>query len=46
LFGWTKGLGGERSAELGVLAATHIIQKIGPRADIDLAKAAKAEGLI
>ena len=46
LFGWTKGLGGKRSAELGVLAATHVIQKIGPRADIDLGKAAKAEGLI
>ena len=46
LFGWTKGLGGTRSAELGVLAATHVIQKIGPRADIHLGKAAKAEGLI
>ena len=46
LFGWTKGLSGQRSAELGVLAATHVIQKIGPRADIDLAKAARAEGLI
>jgi sugar/nucleoside kinase (ribokinase family) len=46
LFGWTKGLGGTRSAELGVLAATNVIQKIGPRADVSLAKAAKAEGLI
>jgi sugar/nucleoside kinase (ribokinase family) len=46
LFGWTKGLGGKRSAELGVLAATNVIQKIGPRADVSLAKAAKAEGLI
>ena len=46
LFGWTKGLGGTRSAELGVLAATHVIQKIGPRADVDLAKAAKAAGLL
>ena len=46
LFGWTRGFSGERSAELGVLAATNVIQKIGPRADINLAQAAKAEGLI
>ncbi len=46
LFGWTKGLGGKRSAELGVLAATHVIQKIGPRADVSLEKAARAEGLM
>jgi sugar/nucleoside kinase (ribokinase family) len=46
LFGWTKGLGGQRSAELGVLAATNVIQKIGPRADINLGQAAKAEGLL
>lgn len=46
LFGWTKGLGGKRSAELGVLAATHVIQKIGPRADVSLEKAARVEGLM
>jgi sugar/nucleoside kinase (ribokinase family) len=46
LFGWTKGLSGKKSAELGVLAATHVIQKIGPRADISFSDAAKAEGLI
>jgi sugar/nucleoside kinase (ribokinase family) len=46
LFGWTKGLGGQRSAEIGIMAATHVIQKIGPRADINLAKTARAEGLI
>lgn len=46
LFGWTKGLDGKRSVELGILAATHVIQKIGPRADINLGQAAKDEGLI
>jgi sugar/nucleoside kinase (ribokinase family) len=46
LFGHARGLGGWRSAKLGALAAANVIQKIGPRADISLEKAAKAAGLL
>ena len=46
LHGYTQGLSGEKSAKLGAFAASHIIQKIGPRADINLGKAAKELGLL
>nr|MCU0832255.1 adenosine kinase [Rhizobiaceae bacterium] len=46
LFGHAKGFDGWRSAKLGALAASNVIQKIGPRADISLEKAAEAAGLM
>ena len=46
LHGWTQGLGSRRSAELGAFAAGQVIQKMGPRNDIDLGAAARAAGLL
>jgi sugar/nucleoside kinase (ribokinase family) len=46
LFGHARGFDGWRSAKLGIMAATHVIQKIGPRADVSLERAALSAGLL
>jgi sugar/nucleoside kinase (ribokinase family) len=46
LFGYTQGLGYRKAAQLGALAAAHVIQKIGARPDRALKDLAAEAGLL
>jgi sugar/nucleoside kinase (ribokinase family) len=46
LFGYTQGLGYARAGELGALAASHVIQKIGARPAVPLRQLAQENGLL
>jgi sugar/nucleoside kinase (ribokinase family) len=46
LFGFTKGFGHARSAQLGSLAAAEVISHVGARPEVNLRKYAQAAGLL